>query len=105
MHGYAGVLGVIVAGFVLWGYPSSPNPAYAPISPWEQLAGAVIMFFVLGFAPCYAVGYVLKKLNRLRIPVAIELTGMDHRLVESAWEQSREILELELEMAKKGQER
>ena len=102
VHGYAGVIGVIVAGFVLWGYPSSPNPAYASISPWGQLAGAVIMFFVLGFAPCYVVGYVLKKLNRLRIPLAVELAGMDHRIEEAALKQSREIFELELELVRRS---
>ena len=58
------------------------------------------MFLVLGFAPCYAVGYVLKKLDRLRIPLAIELAGMDHRIEEAELEQSREILDLELEMAR-----
>ena len=25
VHGYTGFLGVVVAGFVLWGYPSSPD--------------------------------------------------------------------------------
>ena len=25
VHGYAGFLGVVAAGFVLWGYPSSPD--------------------------------------------------------------------------------
>ncbi len=78
VHGYAGFIGVIIAGFMLWGYPSSPNPDYARITPWGQLGGAVIMFLVLGFLPCYIVGALLKKLNLLRIPEEIELVGLDY---------------------------
>ena len=57
VHGYTGFLGVVVAGFVLWGYPSSPDALlghetpYATVTPWGQFIGAVIMFFVLGFIP------------------------------------------------------
>jgi len=83
VHGYAGFIGVVVAGLLLWGYPSSPNAGYASVTPWGQLLGAVIMFFVLGFVPCFIVSWVLKKLGLLRIPHAVELAGMDH-LRESA---------------------
>ena len=101
VHGYAGVLGVVVAGFVLWGYPSSPNPDYAAITPWGQLAGAVIMFFVLGFLPCYIIAWILKRLGLLRIPELIELAGMDHRVEERAVRQSEEIFDVERGIAKK----
>ncbi len=53
IHGYCGFLGVVMAGFLLWAYPSSPYEGFAPITPWGQLAGAIIMFFVLGFVPCF----------------------------------------------------
>ena len=99
VHGYAGLFGVIVAGFVLWGYPSSPNPDYAAITPWGQLAGGIIMFFVLGFVPCFVVAYFLKKLNLLRIPVAIELAGMDHRILKVEKKDMDEIFAAELEFA------
>jgi ammonia channel protein AmtB len=49
VHGYAGFLGVCVAGFVLWGYPSSPNPEFARITPWGQFIGACIMFWAWDF--------------------------------------------------------
>jgi len=77
VHGYAGFFGVVICGFVLWGYPASMNPDYAHISPWGQFIGAIIMFFVLGFLPAWIVAGILKKMNLLRIPVHIELAGLD----------------------------
>ena len=77
VHGYAGFLGVVVAGFMLWGYPSSPFEGYATISPWGQFAGAVIMFGVLGFIPAYIVSKILSSMDLLRIPREIELVGLD----------------------------
>ena len=101
VHGYAGVIGVIVAGFVLWGYPGA-NPAYAPITPWGQTLGAVIMFFVLGFLPCYVVGAILKKLGVLRIPKRIELAGMDHRTIENETADAIELVQVEIDEAQGG---
>jgi Amt family ammonium transporter len=77
VHGYAGFYGVVVAGFMLWGYPSSMNPEYAAITPWGQFLGAVIMFGVLGFIPGYLAAGLLQRLGRLRIPAHIELAGLD----------------------------
>ncbi len=77
VHGYTGFYGVVVAGFVLWGYPSSPNPEYAAINPLGQFLGAVIMFGVLGFVPGWVTARIMKALNVLRIPEQIELVGLD----------------------------
>jgi Amt family ammonium transporter len=77
VHGYAGCYGVIVAGFMLWGYPSSPFEGYATISPWGNLIGAFIMFFVLGFAPAWIVSKFLHSMGMLRIPREIEMVGLD----------------------------
>ncbi len=77
IHGYCGTIGVILCGFVLWGYPSSPDPTYAPITPWGQTAGAVIMFVLLGFAPAYAASWALNKLRMLRVPFEVERVGLD----------------------------
>jgi ammonium transporter, Amt family len=77
VHGYAGFLGVVIAGFMLWGYPSSPNPDYASVTPWGNFIGAVIMFFVLGFVPAYVLSAILKGMGALRIPREIELVGLD----------------------------
>lgn len=101
VHGYAGVIGVIVAGFVLWGYPAA-NPAYAPITPWGQTLGAVIMFFVLGFLPCYVVGAILKKLGVLRIPGRIELAGLDRVTIQSETADADELVQAEIDEAQAG---
>ena len=77
VHGYAGCYGVIVAGFMLWGYPSSPFEGYAVITPWGQMAGAFIMFVVLGFIPAWIVSKILHGMGMLRIPREIELAGLD----------------------------
>ena len=77
VHGYAGFFGVVIAGFVLWGYPASPFEGYASITPWGQLIGAIIMFFVLGFIPGLTVAKILSTLGVLRIPRDVELAGLD----------------------------
>lgn len=84
VHGYAGFLGVCAAGILLWGYPASPDgllghaETWPVITPWGNFIGAVIMFFVLGFVPGFALSWALKKCNLLRIPYEVELAGLDH---------------------------
>ncbi len=80
VHGYAGFLGVVIAGFMLWGYPSSPFEGYAHITPWGNFAGAVIMFGVLGFIPAYVASKILNAMGMLRIPREIEMVGLDINL-------------------------
>lgn len=83
VHGYAGFLGVCAAGFVLWGYPASPDALlghaepWARITPWGQFTGAMIMFWGLGFIPGYALSWLLKKFGLLRVPREVELVGLD----------------------------
>ncbi|HEY7670178.1 MAG TPA: ammonium transporter [Hyphomicrobium sp.] len=77
VHGYCGFLGVVVAGFLLWGAPSSPYEGYATISPWGNTIGAVIMFFVLGFIPGLVLALILKALGLLRVPREVEIFGLD----------------------------
>ena len=69
--------GVIVCGFMLWGYPSSPTEGYAAINPLGQIIGAIIMFFVLGFIPGWVTAKILNGFGMLRIPREIELLGLD----------------------------
>jgi ammonia channel protein AmtB len=77
VHGYAGFIGLLFAGVLLWGHPSSGFEGYAPITPWGQFAGAVIMFWVLGFLPSWILSGILKAAGLLRIPVEVELAGLD----------------------------
>ena len=95
VHGYCGTIGVIVAGFLLWGYPSSRELGYAPITPIGQLIGAAIMFLGLGFFPCYVVAWILKKFGLLRIPWQVELAGLDHSIQTEAAAQIEELLSAE----------
>ena len=77
VHGYAGFVGLVICGFVLWGHPSSPYAGFAEITPWGQLAGAIIMFGVLGFLPGWTVAKILNSFGMLRIPKEVELLGLD----------------------------
>ena len=95
VHGYAGFFGVVIAGFMLWGYPASPNPDYASISPWGQFIGAIIMFGVLGFIPGMIAAKILNAFGALRIPHEVELVGLDVAAEMLAEQESQEILAAE----------
>ncbi|MCH7688421.1 MAG: ammonium transporter, partial [Planctomycetes bacterium] len=97
IHGYCGFVGVVVCGFVLWGYPSSPNAGYAPITPFGQLIGAAILFVVLGFLPCYIAAWILKRFGVLRIPWEVELAGLDHDVIAEETASRREYVDAECE--------
>ena len=100
VHGYAGFYGVVIAGFVLWGYPSSMNPEYAMITPWGQFIGAVIMFGLLGFLPGWVVAGILKAMGKLRIPAAIEIAGLDLAEYHGRYLDEAGVFEAEREEAK-----
>ena len=76
VHGYAGSIGLLISGFVLWGMPATPY-GDAVVTPWGQAIGAFIMFFVLGFAPAWIVSKILDGMGLLRIPREVELAGLD----------------------------
>lgn len=77
VHGYAGVVGLIICGFVLWGAPSSPYEGYATVNPLGQTIGAVIMFGLLGFLPAFIISKIQASFGILRIPEAVERQGLD----------------------------
>jgi ammonia channel protein AmtB len=99
VHGYAGFFGVVVAGFVLWGYPSSPNTDYAAINPIGQIVGAIIMFGVLGFLPGWIIALILKGCGILRIPEAVEIAGLDSAVRAEVEADEQAIVEAERESA------
>ncbi len=70
------------AGFLLWGYPSSPYEGYATVNPLGNSIGGVIMFFVLGFIPGWVVAKILDGFGLLRVPRAVELIGLDFKTSE-----------------------
>jgi len=95
VHGYAGFLGVVIAGFMLWGYPSSPNTDYATINPLGNFIGAVIMFGVLGFLPGFTIASILKKFGMLRVPPEIEIMGLDMGAHSISVDEEQAIIEAE----------
>lgn len=100
VHGYAGFTGVVIAGFVLWGYPSSPYEGYAAINPVGNFIGAIIMFFVLGFLPGWTISRILSAFGILRIPPEVEIIGLDSVEFDSNEADIQEMLEVEQQYAK-----
>jgi ammonia channel protein AmtB len=100
VHGYAGFYGVVICGFVLWGYPSSMNADYAAINPLGQIVGAVIMFFVLGFIPAWIFSAILKAVGVLRIPPRVELAGLDLAEYHGRYLDEAEVYEAEIAEAR-----
>ena len=43
VHGYAGFIGLVIAGFMLWGHPATAgyHADVAVITPWGQFIGAL----------------------------------------------------------------
>lgn len=90
VHGYAGTIGVCIAGFVLWGYPAaaptgdpgiawfgSTPEGFPAINPLGNIFGSIIMFWVLGFIPGWVLAKILNVLGWLRVPREVELAGLD----------------------------
>jgi ammonia channel protein AmtB len=97
VHGYAGFFGVVIAGFVLWGYPSSPDPTYASINPIGQFIGAIIMFGLLGFLPGWITAKILNSFGLLRIPREVEIMGLDAAAMSGILAEEQAIIDAERE--------
>lgn len=95
VHGYAGFFGVVVAGFLLWGFPSSPDDSFASINPVGQFIGALIMFGLLGFLPGFITAKILNAFGLLRIPKQVELLGLDMGYSQEILADERAIIEAE----------
>jgi Amt family ammonium transporter len=74
VHGGCALYGLLVSGFVLWGYPNVGD--LPDVNPLGQIGGTLVIA-VLGFVPGYGLSWVLKKANLLRIPAEVELAGLD----------------------------
>ncbi len=99
VHGYGGFMGVVIAGFLLWGTPSSPYEGFATINPLGNFIGAVIMF-ALGFVPVYILAHVLNAMNLLRVPRKVELEGLDFATEEAYWAAVDEVKTVERGLVK-----
>lgn len=74
VHGFSGFLGVILVGIFAGGYPT--GALNVETSFLGQLVGVATMF-PLAFLTGYGASYILKRLNLLRVPPAVELEGLD----------------------------
>src|SRR5215218_7617738 len=74
VHGAAGFLGMLWVGVFAAGYPTGVNNVDSSIG--GQLMG-MATFLPLGFLTGYAMSWVMKKLNILRVPPEVELMGLD----------------------------
>ena len=55
----------------------------------------------LGFVPCFIAAWALKKVGVLRIPVEIELAGLDHQIVVDEQADSLEYAKAEQEFLRR----
>jgi Amt family ammonium transporter len=74
VHGVAGFLGMLWVGVFAAGYPTGINNVDSSIG--GQLMG-MATFLPLGFLSGWVASLILKKLNLLRVPAAVELEGLD----------------------------
>ena len=100
IHGFAGFWGLLIAGIVLWGYPSSTNPEFVSINPFGQFAGAIILFWILGFVPGYLTAKILNFFNLLRISETTEIAGKDVMSLRNHYFQEKDIQNAEKAIVK-----
>jgi ammonia channel protein AmtB len=74
VHGVCGFYGALLVGIFAGGYPTGINNIDSSLG--GQLMG-MMAFLPLAFLPGYAVSWVLKKMNLLRVPPEVELEGLD----------------------------
>jgi ammonium transporter, Amt family len=74
VHGVAGFLGILWVGIFAAGYPTGLNNV--PSSIGGQLMG-LATFLPLGFLSGWGAAWILKQLNVLRVPIEVELEGLD----------------------------
>jgi Amt family ammonium transporter len=74
VHGCSGFLGILWVGIFAAGYPTGINNVESSIG--GQLMG-LATFLPLGFLSGWVASFILKKLNLLRVPVEVEIEGLD----------------------------
>jgi Amt family ammonium transporter len=74
VHGFTGFFGVLLLGIFAGGYPTGFLGVETTFL--GQLVGVATMF-PLAFLSGYGASMILRKLNMLRVPPAVELEGLD----------------------------
>ena len=79
VHGWTGFLGVLLMGIFGGGFPTGymdPAGAGIKVTLLGQLVG-IAALMPLAFISGYVVAWLLKKANLLRVPVEVEIMGID----------------------------
>ena len=76
VHGWTGFLALILMGIFGGGFPTGYMGASVEVTLLGQLVG-VATLMPLAFISGYVVAWLLKKGNLLRVPVEVEITGID----------------------------
>src|SRR3954463_9011140 len=74
VHGCSGFLGIIWVGVFAAGYPTGLNNVESSFG--GQMVG-VATFLPRGFLSGWVASFILKKLNLLRVPIEVEIEGLD----------------------------
>ena len=76
VHGWTGMLGVLFMGIFASGYPTGGFSGNVRVTILGQLVG-IATLIPLAFLSGYIISWVLKRANLLRVPLAVELEGID----------------------------
>ncbi len=76
VHGTIGIYGLVLFGFLGWGYPALASEGAAVVNPVGQIVGAVV-FIALGLIPGYLASLILKSVGMLRVSEQAEKDGLD----------------------------
>ena len=76
VHGWTGMLGVLFMGIFASGYPTGSFSGNVRVTILGQLVG-IATFIALAFLSGYIISWLLKKANLLRVPLEVELEGID----------------------------
>ena len=76
VHGTIGIYGLVLFGFLGWGYPALQGDDVATVNPLGQIVGALV-FIALGLIPGYVASLILKGAGLLRVSEQAEIDGLD----------------------------
>ena len=78
VHGACGFLGMLLVGIFASGFPTGVGNGGLGVDSTllGQLVG-MAAFFPLAFIPGYVGSWILKKFNLLRVPLEVEIAGLD----------------------------
>ena len=102
IHGFSGFWGLIIAGILLWGYPSSIDLEGIYINPFGQFAGAIILFWILGYIPGYLSTKILKFFEILELSQTVQIAGQDIMIMRDDYLNKQDLNNVEKNIVKEN---